>query len=174
MVFTKGTEYALKSIAYMGKQPDREFFGVRELAENLSVSASYLAKILQKLARDGFLKSVTGPGGGFGLNPGPRKVKLISIMETMEDRDFLEKCVLGWSVCGDKNPCPFHEKWKSFRAELMQDLKKSTVEDLSNLFWPDFNPTKSSVKNVNSAKSTKDNRVKKENMKGSASGRKRT
>lgn len=139
MVFTKGTEYALKAMAFMGKHPDQKYFGVKEIAESLNVSPSYLAKILQKLARDGYLRSITGPGGGFGLAPEPDKIRLISILESMDDSEFLTRCVLGWSECGDNNPCPFHRKWKAFRDELNIDLERVSIEEISDLFWPDYN-----------------------------------
>ncbi len=139
MVLTKATEYALKSIVYMAKHPDQEYFGVREMSESLDVSSSYLAKILQKLVRDGFVKSITGPGGGFGLNKKPERIHMMDILESMEDREFLEKCILGWAECGDENPCPFHTKWETFRKELKGHLLSTSVEDVSNLFWPRYN-----------------------------------
>lgn len=138
MVFTKGTEYAIKALSYMAKHKNQEYFGVRELADFLNVSSTYLAKILQKLVHSGFVKSVTGPGGGFGLNKQAENIRLIDIIDALGDRDFLEHCVLGWSECGDKNPCPFHLTWKDFRVEMKKRLESHSILEVSELFWPEY------------------------------------
>lgn len=122
----------------MAKHNDREYFGVREISEVLEVSNSYLAKILQKLTRDGILKSITGPRGGFGLNQNINKLYLTRIIESMEDGESLTMCVLGWSECGDNNPCPFHDTWKKTRDDFQKTLKKTTVMEVSRLFWPEL------------------------------------
>lgn len=138
MVFTKATEYALKSLSCMVNQPEKDFFGVKEIAETLQVSSSYLAKILQKLTRSGVLRSITGPGGGFGLLEDSGMIPISRILEIMDDSDFRERCMLGWSECGDANPCPFHDIWKTTRHSLLDRLNSLYVKDLSDNIWPLF------------------------------------
>ncbi len=136
MVFTKGTEYAFKALVFMARHPDQEFFGVKELSQELNVSSSYLAKILQKLVRENYLRSVTGPGGGFGLNDKARKSTMLKILESIEDKGFLQRCILGTSPCRDKNPCPFHHIWKENREAMAARLSQLTIYDVSESSWP--------------------------------------
>ncbi len=136
MVFSRATEYALKSLVYMTRNSEKEYFGVRELAHHLQISTSYLAKILQSLARAGVLNSTTGPGGGFGLSDAGREFNLMKLMEILEEHAFLDKCVLGWAECGEANPCPFHFIWGKYRSDLIEYLKKHKISDLLHSPWP--------------------------------------
>lgn len=138
MVFAKSTEYALKSMAYMAQRPVGKFYGVRELADRLELSTSYLSKILQQLARKGYLTSSTGPGGGFSLAMEAEKIHVMDIFRAVDDGDRLDGCILGWAECGDRNPCPFHAKWKGFKEELKERMTGLSVRDVGRDFWPGF------------------------------------
>ena len=67
-MFNKETEYALRGLVYIqiqnliSKNP-----GVAEIAKEIDAPPSFTAKILQRLARQGFVKSQKGKGEGFIL-----------------------------------------------------------------------------------------------------------
>ncbi len=122
----------------MAKFPETDNFRVKELSSQLKLSTSYLAKILQKLTRHGFLNSVTGPRGGFGLNGDPKKINILEVIRTMDDARALDNCLLGWAECGDNNPCPFHKRWKVFKNDLQDHMTATTIQDMADGFWPNF------------------------------------
>lgn len=136
MIFTRATEYAFKSLVYMARNADRDYFGVQELAEEIGVSPSYLAKILQKLVRAGYMKSMTGPSGGFSLKEGTEKIKLETIVKVLDDNSAINHCVLGFSQCSDKNPCPFHHRWLAFQKDLSGFMKRTRLMDVETAVWP--------------------------------------
>jgi DNA-binding IscR family transcriptional regulator len=41
----------------------------------------------------------------------------------------LKKCVMEWPDCNEEEPCPLHNTWKKFRENLLNDLKKYTIEE---------------------------------------------
>ena len=65
-MFNKETEYALRGLVYiqtqnmLGKKP-----GIVEIAKEIDSPQFYMAKILQRLVRLGFIASTKGKGGGF-------------------------------------------------------------------------------------------------------------
>ncbi|EAL2223271.1 transcriptional regulator, partial [Campylobacter jejuni] len=65
MLFTKASEYALLSLIYISQKETPQ--DVDSLALELDIPKSFLAKILQTLAKDGLLKSFKGAKGGFVL-----------------------------------------------------------------------------------------------------------
>jgi Rrf2 family protein len=79
MLLTRASEYALLSLALIGESGEPK--DVETLSRQLDISKSFLAKILQNLARQGILVSYKGARGGFALN---RKFDEISIMEVIE------------------------------------------------------------------------------------------
>jgi Rrf2 family transcriptional regulator, iron-sulfur cluster assembly transcription factor len=138
MIFNSGAEYALKAMIYMARHPQTEYFGVKELAEKLELSQSYLAKILQLLSKKNYLKSVTGPGGGFGLADNTLSERCEEIVNLLSDRDFTDKCVFGLSECGNENPCIFHETWAPHREKIVDLVRNGTIGELAEISWPLF------------------------------------
>jgi len=76
MLLTRATEYALLSLDVI-RQSDIPL-GAEQLAKDLSIPKSFLAKILQGLAKQGILESRKGAHGGFIL---AREVTEISVNE---------------------------------------------------------------------------------------------
>lgn len=141
-MISKALDYALRSIVYMASQPDREYFGVKEIAERTSVSRTYLGKILQGLVKEGYLRSTTGPGGGFALAVPPAKLTLKELMECVDGDRVETSCILGLADCSDTNPCPIHGTWKKARRELLADLKRTTVAQAMKKSWPEYRAPK--------------------------------
>jgi Rrf2 family protein len=65
MLLTRASEYALLSLDTIRKS--NEPIGSEQLANELSIPKSFLAKILQSLAKQGILESRKGAHGGFIL-----------------------------------------------------------------------------------------------------------
>lgn len=139
---TKAFDYALRSMVYMASLPDQEYFGVKELADAIQVSRTYLGKILQSMVQPGFLKSITGPGGGFGLAMDPRKITLYEILMVIDGPRLIENCVLGLNECSDENPCPVHTTWQDCRNKMVARFMKTSVKDATKSSWPQFRPPK--------------------------------
>lgn len=82
MLFTKASEYALLSLIYISQKETPQ--DVDSLALELDIPKSFLAKILQTLAKDGLLKSFKGAKGGFVLIKEPSqytKKKLLIVLK---------------------------------------------------------------------------------------------
>lgn len=147
-MITKSFDYALRSLVYMTARPEQKYFGVKELSENLNVSKTYLAKILQDLVPEGYLDSVTGPGGGFGLARPSEKISLFDLLRTTGNVVNLEeKCFLGLSECSDKNPCPVHDVWSANRKQILTSFRRTSVADAAQRSWPQYRPSTRKKKN---------------------------
>ena len=99
MLFTRASEYALLASIYLRDKTEPKDVG--QIAEELDISKSFLAKILQCLARDGILNSTKGANGGFCLAKDANEIKITSIIKSAEKHDasvFL--------CSGDLKDCP--------------------------------------------------------------------
>ena len=74
---------------------------VLDIADATLTSKHHVAKVLQRLVKEGFLTSQRGPTGGFILKKDPKKINLLSIYESIEGKIEVSKCFL------DKQICPF-------------------------------------------------------------------
>jgi len=84
MLLTKASEYALLSLVMMSRQEKPE--DVDTLSKRLGISRSFLAKILQALAREKILISYKGAKGGFALNKPPSEISMKHVIEVVEKK----------------------------------------------------------------------------------------
>lgn len=84
MLMTKASEYALLSLIVLAKAGHA--MDADTLSKELDISKSFLAKILQSLARIGILKSYKGVNGGFELARDSRDITVLEVMEAAEGK----------------------------------------------------------------------------------------
>ena len=84
MLLTRASEYALLALIILAKE--KEPIGADKLSERLSISKSFLAKVLQNLAKDSILDSFKGVRGGFSLAHATKDISLMQIMRASEGK----------------------------------------------------------------------------------------
>ncbi|MBK1971068.1 Rrf2 family transcriptional regulator [Campylobacter sp. TTU_617] len=85
MLLTKASEYALLSLIYISRQNKSQ--DVDHMSNELNIPKSFLAKILQTLAKDGLLHSFKGAKGGFSLSKNPKEYTLKEIINSVEKKE---------------------------------------------------------------------------------------
>ena len=84
MLLTRASEYALLSLDSIRKSDSP--VGAEQLANELSIPKSFLAKILQSLAKQGILESRKGAHGGFILLKDINEISINSIIFAAEGK----------------------------------------------------------------------------------------
>lgn len=84
MLLTKKSEYALLSLVSIAKSNQPK--NVDILATELGISKSFLAKILQNLAKNGILNSYKGNNGGFTLKKTCEELTILEITTIAEEK----------------------------------------------------------------------------------------
>lgn len=67
--------------------PDGEVRALSRIAESQQLPASFLAKIFQKLARQGLLSAARGPGSGYALARPATSITIREILEIVEGKE---------------------------------------------------------------------------------------
>lgn len=111
MVISKGVEYAIRALLYI-KQCNGHKKNIDEIFAYTNVPKPLLAKLLQELARKGYILSKKGPGGGFYLNENVTGVKVQDIAQALgSTKNIQMHCILNDFPCGNQHICSFHEKY---------------------------------------------------------------
>lgn len=76
-----------------------ESINVLKIAEATNTSRHHVAKVMQRLAKDGFVTSQRGPSGGFSLKKKPDEISFLDIYESIEGKIELSKCMFNTPVC---------------------------------------------------------------------------
>lgn len=131
MLLTRASEYALLSLDTIRKS-DKPV-GAEHLANKLNIPKSFLAKIMQNLAREGILKSRKGAHGGFLLAREPEEITLYSIITAAEGKtpavldctQYIDTCPSG--AIGTCSISPFLHKFQNKIDDFLLNL---TLKDI--------------------------------------------
>jgi len=88
---------------------------VNHISEATGSSRHHVAKVLQRLVKEGYLNSVRGPLGGFALKKPMESVNLLEIYEAIEGKI-------------ENNECPMNNQICAFDKCLMGNLTKNLTE----------------------------------------------
>jgi Rrf2 family protein len=124
---SEAASLAIHSLALIASSTVR--LNAKKISEILHVSQNHLAKILQVLAKNEYLESNRGPGGGFTIK---KKADLISMLEIYQLIEGNVEC----QFCGiTENRCPFIAcifggKPDKLTNEFVEYLTNTKISDL--------------------------------------------
>lgn len=95
---------------------------VQKIAEITGSSKHHVAKVMQRLVKEGFLLSNRGPAGGFKLNIDANKITLLQIYEAIEGEVKVVDCP------HEKPVCPFG---KCIMGTVVTDMTSTFKDHLS-------------------------------------------
>jgi Rrf2 family protein len=131
-VFKKETEYALRGMVYIQIQNLKDKRpGVVEIAHEIEAPFFFVAKIFQHLAKQGFVRSLKGKGGGFFLDPNKKHLTLKEIIIAIEGEELFVGCGFGLKNCDEDNPCPLHHHYSSIREGINNLVTGETIQSLA-------------------------------------------
>lgn len=131
MLFTKASEYALLSLILISQK--QAPVDVLSLSNELGISKSFLAKILQNLARAKILHSYKGANGGFMLAVSPENLSVLHIIESAEKRRAsVFDCSASPDACpNQKAPiCQIWPMFRDFQTQVDQMLDSIRLSDI--------------------------------------------
>jgi Rrf2 family protein len=131
MRLSKETHYALLALVHLAKQRAGTIVEAAELAERIDVSPTFLSKILQRLARAGFVRGHRGRERGYGLARPAATLGVREIAETFEGEGYFLRCIFWSNDCSEKNPCPLHGVWGELRPRVREAFSELTIATLS-------------------------------------------
>jgi len=132
IVFKKETEYALRGLVYIqiqnqeGRSP-----GISEISSEIETPQHYMAKILQRLVRLGFIQSVKGKNGGYSFNAKKPDLSLKEVIVSIEGDELFNGCGFGLNHCDENNPCPLHFSYAPIRDALTRLVDEETIQSLA-------------------------------------------
>lgn len=105
-----------------------ESINVLAIADRTNASKHHVAKIMQRLVKDGFLTSNRGPSGGFALRREPAKITLLEIYESIEGKIEVNECMHANPICPFEH-CIFENFGKKVSTDFRDYLLSKTIKD---------------------------------------------
>lgn len=130
-VLSQTSEYALRAATLLAQRPGGTPVDVGVLADALQVPKNYLSKTLAQLSRIGVLTSVRGKRGGFRLAKPASEITLFDVVEPFERLGETRRCLLGQTVCSDRDACAAHDAWKAIGTRIVRFFRSTTLAELA-------------------------------------------
>lgn len=131
MLLTRASEYALLSLDTIRKA--QKPVGAEYLANKLNIPKSFLAKIMQSLAKEGILESRKGAQGGFLLTRDLGDITLYSVIMAAEGKPpTVLDCTQYMDSCpnGSIGTCSISPFLHRFQSKIDNFLINLTLKDI--------------------------------------------
>lgn len=124
---SEGASLALHAMAMIAADQS-ERLKVKDLSEKLDASRAHMAKVFQKLAASGLVRSIRGPAGGFELNRPPEEISFLAILEVIDGKIELAGCPFDRKVCGFES-CIFRDEVTRISRDIYEMYRSIKLSD---------------------------------------------
>lgn len=127
--FSKKLEYSLIALNHLS-QSQSDVTKVRDISEKYSIPHDLLAKILQKLKKEGILESVQGVNGGYKLSRKLSDIPLMELFGFIESNTNIVECMRDdVSNCDVSDNCTIKIPLSKMQSEFENLLRTKMVSD---------------------------------------------
>lgn len=127
------TDYALRTLMYLASVSNRAT--IAEVAAFFQIPAPNVAKVVNQLARLGYVRSVRGIGGGIELGTATEAITIGEIVEAFEGSMHLLECVGTEAVCVIQSYCKLRNvlaRAEQVQVDYLKSVKLSDVLPVKN------------------------------------------
>ncbi|OOF89257.1 Fe-S cluster assembly transcriptional regulator IscR [Rodentibacter ratti] len=129
MKLTSKGRYAVTAVLDIALNAESGPVSLADISERQNISLSYLEQLFAKLRRDGLVKSVRGPGGGYRLGLSSDKISVGMIISAVNENIHVTKC-LGRGNCQNGKECLTHALWEDLSNRIESFLNEITLAEL--------------------------------------------
>ena len=132
MKLTSKGRYAVMAMADLAKINAKEPTSLAEISLRQGISIAYLEQLFLKLRKNNLVQSVRGPLGGYVLTKSPEGIKLLSIINAVDEKIETLKCRKeSKKGCNDKSiKCITHNLWDDLEAHINKFFEDNTLHDV--------------------------------------------
>lgn len=129
-ILRRNTDYALRLMVSLAKHGRDASVSTRSLAQEQDVPYQLACKLMQQLHAGKLVESCMGARGGFRLDREPGRISLLDVVEVIQGRLSLNRCLLSKTCCPRIATCPVRAKMGELQGQMEEYLGKVTLADL--------------------------------------------
>ena len=126
---TKKADYGLISLKHLAMKGGSA--SAKEIADAYGIPLPLLSKVLQKLARGGFLRSEHGTYGGYRLARPAGHITALEVIRSIDGPVFLTSCFTGDQVCDQSTRCTVREPLRKVHEGIQNLLSSISIADMA-------------------------------------------
>jgi FeS assembly SUF system regulator len=127
---SKKVDYALIALMHLAHQDDASSWSAREIAKGCGLPPDLLAKILQRMAREGIVVSHQGTKGGYSLARPASRIHVVSVVEAVDGPLSLTQCFTDEGTCDQFDTCSVKSPLQRLNDRVLQMLSQVTIAQI--------------------------------------------
>ncbi|NLJ93517.1 MAG: Rrf2 family transcriptional regulator [Aeromonadales bacterium] len=128
MKLTTYTDFGLRTLMYLATLPADKLTSVAQVATLYSVSRNHLVKVVNQLAREGYIKAIRGKNGGIKLGRPAQKINVGEVIRSLEGN--LDGIDCGSPACYLVRVCRLKSALKEAMDAFISVMEEYTLADL--------------------------------------------
>ena len=132
----RNTDYALRAMVSLVGHHGTKPISSREAAQHGQIPYQLTCKLMQKLHNARLVESCMGPKGGFRLSRAPSKISLLEVMEAIQGKVRLNRCLLGEDVCPHQKRCKIRTKLAELQQSINNFLGSVALDEIAKAKAP--------------------------------------
>ena len=128
---TKKADYGLIALRHLALQAERNSASAKEIADRYRIPLPLLAKILQRLAKSGVVKSLAGTNGGYKLARRAADISALEVIRAIDGPIILTSCFTSHGECDQSERCTVREPLKRIHEGIIELLAATSIADLA-------------------------------------------
>ena len=132
MKLNSKARYAVMAMADLAKTDNQKPTPLVEISIRQGISILYLGQLFLKLKKNDLVQSSRGPNGGYILSRPPEEIKLLSIIDAVDENVKTLKCKKSSKKgCNGKSvKCITHNLWDELEHHINNFFEKNTLKDI--------------------------------------------
>ncbi len=128
---TKKADYGLIALKHLATRPESQTASAKDIADAYGIPLPLLSKILQRLAKNGFLRSEQGTNGGYKLARDPRVITALEVIRAIDGPIILTSCFTDHGECHHSTRCSVREPLRKVHEGILRLLNNITISDIA-------------------------------------------
>ena len=128
---SKKADYALIAVRHLATHSGERSYSASDIAQVYGISATLLAKILQRLARHGLVTARHGSSGGYQLARSPKEISALEVINAVDGPLMITSCITSHGNCGQSTTCTIREPLRRVNDSILQVLRTVTISQMT-------------------------------------------
>jgi Rrf2 family protein len=129
---SKKADYGLIAVKHLATHRNEHACSANEIADVYGISTTLMAKVLQKLAREGVVAAKHGSSGGYQLAKEPGQISALDVISAIDGPVLITSCVTNHGNCDATDKCSVREPLRRVNESILQVLSTVTISQMSD------------------------------------------
>ena len=128
---SKKSDYALIAVRHLATHDAARSQSAADIAEAYGISATLLAKVLQRLAKHGLVTARHGSSGGYQLARHPKNISALEVISAVDGPLVITSCITSHGNCDQSSTCTVREPLRRVNESIAQVLRSVSISQMS-------------------------------------------